>query len=365
MPTINVPDYSPFEGIADGVKQGLLNFQNQQNIKHHNQMEGLMSGIQMDGMGRPVGLMPWKQQQMQTQSSLQQQQLQNEQTQGILGKSQLSTYQRENDPNNDLGMAGAFAKQGVNIPSGLSYKESKDVGEGQVIAKLRAQLAAQNKNLIGPKDWAKMGDDLDPTKNRQGTYGDANKLLNSTERLDKIFQQFPDGNIPGPQMAELANATAALYGGGSAQSQHQIDSIIPHSLVGDVRGIESYFANMPIGKDQQKFVSLMKDTSDREKQYAQDIMHKNAGAKLGKYEGEYNQDPNHFARLAKDRGINPDEIDSYGHFIPGKTGLMNPGQPQAQAKTISQDQVNAYAKQHGLNPDQAAQIFKGRGYAIQ
>lgn len=342
-----VPNFGLFEGIANGVNQGLLTYQNQKNIQHQRKMEGLMNGIQTDEQGNPQGLMPWKQAQQQAETAKN-----NAMTAQYTPDSpymqanaaEQATKLRENTPGGDLtkSISDEYARQGIKLdPSDMNFNEIYKVGEGLATAKLKGEIARGNKTMVTPQQWGKMGDDIDPTKARQGTLAKAQELLNATKRLDTFMQQFPNGNIPHGQEAEIANAAAAIVGGGSAQSQHQIDSIVPRSFKGDINGWISYLSNQPVGAEHQDFIKVMKESSDREKAYAQQLIHEGVGEKLGKYENLYDADPDHFARLAQDRGILPAEIGPHGHFKPQQlapaAGLMQQAPAGQQAPPPSTD----------------------------
>lgn len=48
---MDIPNYGLISGLADGLKQGLLTYQNQKNIQQQRQMEGAMHGLEQDENG--------------------------------------------------------------------------------------------------------------------------------------------------------------------------------------------------------------------------------------------------------------------------------------------------------------------------
>lgn len=66
MPTITTPNYGILQGLADGINQGLISYQNTKNIQHAQHMQELMSGVERDANGN-LQLNPAMQQQRQLQ----------------------------------------------------------------------------------------------------------------------------------------------------------------------------------------------------------------------------------------------------------------------------------------------------------
>jgi hypothetical protein len=71
-------------------------------------------------------------------------------------------------------------------------------------------------------------------------------------------------------------------------------------------------------------------------------------------------------------GVRPFLLDRFNEsrrqYFPGEmSGSMNQpqGAQQTPAKIKTKAEVNSYAQQHNLNPDQAAKLLTGRGYVIK
>jgi hypothetical protein len=191
----------------------------------------------------------------------------------------------------------------------------------------------------------KLKDDLDPNKARGGNLAKSQSMINSADRIDALFKQFPDGNIPAAQTSELANATAALINGGSAQSQHQINSIVPSSAVGDANKIMSWFTNNPRGQDQQKFMQQLHDTAGREKDTASNQVKEAQVQRLAAHSLLKKKNPELYNSILQGYQLDPDkDIDEKGQYR----------KPSDDAK-FSSDVVN-YAKTHGITNQEAQGI---------
>lgn len=156
--------------------------------------------------------------------------------------------------------------------------------------------------------WKKSQDmqkDLDPSRSSNTNMNRAAKVVDSADRLDGLFQQFPDYNVPKAQTEELATAVAGMISGGSPQSQQQINNIVPHSLQGDASGIASWFTGDPMGQEQQDFVHLLHDTEVRERAINQGIITRYQVSKLGAYHDVATQYPGIYGNITKAMGIDP------------------------------------------------------------
>lgn len=159
-------------------------------------------------------------------------------------------------------------------------------------------------------------EDLDPNKARGGNLAKSQAVVNSAERVNALFTQFPDGNIPASQTAEVAGAVAGLINNGSAQSQHQINTLTPQSMVGDTTKITSWLLNKPLGSEQQAFMKMLQDTSNREKGVAQDQVNKAMARRVSAHKELQDLAPDVFNRELKSAGFDPNEFDEELQYNP-------------------------------------------------
>ncbi len=218
---------------------------------------------------------------------------------------------------------------------------SYDPKSPQSIGAHAKEYTAEHRPVAGavkPADWQKFSDALDPNKARGGNLAATQKLINSTDRIHGIFEQFPDGNIPAAQTTELATAVAGLISGGSPQSQHQINEIVPQSAAGDVSKMIGWLTSNPKGLEQQAFIKTLKESSERERAIAIRQKSEAQRSRLPAFEHLKSSDPDHYNRMLKAYGVTEeDEAPAAGEIGPGflgqKPGLLG-ASPSAPAPQV-------------------------------
>ncbi len=160
---------------------------------------------------------------------------------------------------------------------------------------------------------------LDSSGARAGNFGKAGAMVMASDRILGLLKQFPDGNVPKAQTEELATAVAAMVGGGSVQSQNQINSVVPQSMAGNANAIVGCLTNEPRGMGQQAFIKNLQDSANRERSVAQSQMEGIKAQRLAPYMDFYNRSPNTFNRILKSSGMDPKNYD-------GETGLYTPSE---------------------------------------
>lgn len=207
------------------------------------------------------------------------------------------------------------------------------------------------KRLIALKD------DLDPNKARGGNLAKSQAMINSADRVDGLFQQFPDYNIPKAQTVELATAVASLISGGSPQSQHQIDMMVPSSMRGSSQDIASWITNNPQGRDQVGFMKMMHETAARERQIAESQVKNAQIARLAAHKHLEKADPESYRAVLQSYGIDPSEVKN-GKYSPA------PKEQEQSSKSVpaqSHPEVNQAMEWAKANPnDPRAQAIRQR-----
>ncbi len=187
----------------------------------------------------------------------------------------------------------------------LSIQEQKN----KLLAQQLANKQKDKGSLLNEKRTTALKDDLDPNKARGGNLAKSQLMINSAQRVEALFQQFPDGNIPKSQTVELANAVAALIGGGgSAQSQQQINEITPHSLIGDSAAIASWLTNEPLGAQQKEFTNLLRETAKREGSLAETQVKQAQVQRLTAHDRLKESDPETYWSVLHGYGIEPRNV---------------------------------------------------------
>jgi len=241
------------------------------------------------------------------------------------------------DPSNLEGLGPDDIKSYVQNP--VEFSEKQQVLQSN--KELQAQTSRQNhelamaqtdKKVQAAQDKAdeKIGVDLqgklDSSGARAGNFGKAGNMIMAADRIKAILDQYPDGNIPKAQTEELATAQAALVGGGSVQSQNQLNAIVPQSIWGDANAFTGWLTNNPKGLGQQEFIKNLADSAKRERDTAQAQVDAIKAQRLGAYNDFANRNPKKFSQIIKAAGMDPKQYDfDTGEYTPATRA------PQSQA----------------------------------
>lgn len=280
----------------------------------------------------------------------------------VIGKMKTDGYDVSDFPANyDQKVVDDHIMQGLSLEKQMEEKWKKanfDQKERELGIKhdennIKRQQMMNDKN---EKRITALKDDLDPNKARGGNLAKSQSMLNSAERVNGLFQQFPDGNIPKGQTNELAAAVAGLINGGSAQSQHQIDSLTPSSMRGDAQAIASWLTNQPLGQEQQAFMKQMKETVDREGEIATDQVRRAQIQRLAAHKNLEKADPQTYRAVLQSYGITPDMIDEKGQYKKAEKKTAAPSAPPHPAD----DAMLKWAQENPKAPG-AADVLKANG----
>ncbi len=172
-------------------------------------------------------------------------------------------------------------------------------------AKAKEYGAEHRYDVKPPKegDWQKFDESLNPNKARGGNLAKTQAMINTTDRIKALFDQFPDGNIPKTQAVELGTSVAGLLSGGSPQSQQQIHDIVPSTMLGNAADIGQWFTGNPTGREQQQLMHMLKETTGRERDTAKKQLLEAQRAGLPAWEALRASNPDRFGRILKARGV--------------------------------------------------------------
>lgn len=190
-----------------------------------------------------------------------------------------------------------------NSPQSIGAAAKATSADSAYTKALAADYTAKHKGEPGNKDWSKLADALDPNKARGGNLAATQKLINSADRIHAIFDQFPDGNIPKAQSTELGTAVAAMISGGSPQSQQQIHDIVPSSAAGSAEDTISWFTGNPTGRQQQEFMKVLRESSEREKNVALKQKMDAQRARLPQFSYLKAHNPDQYNQILKGYGV--------------------------------------------------------------
>lgn len=171
---------------------------------------------------------------------------------------------------------------------------------------------------------------LDPNGPGNGVFQSYGKTINSADRALQLIKQYPDLNIPKAQQREFSTAIAGLIlssGSGGRLPLEQINELVPSSMAGDAKDLESRIFNKPVGRNQQAFVQAMVDTANRERGLAQSSLLKNQFQRIGPYEDLAVSAPQHFENVLKRRtGMSLDQYSKYKNNPQGDQAQSAPTQ---------------------------------------
>ncbi len=243
----------------------------------------------------------------------------------------------------------------------LSAKDAEMASYHQGVLKNSAAKGETSASKALPKEFAALGNDLDPNKARTGEFGKMAGMVNAADRALVLGQQYADGNLPPAQVAELATSVASLVSQGGHAAESTIHRFVPESYSGSAAKLEQWLTSEPKGANQQAFVKQLLDTAEREKQLAQSKIETTQFSRIPKYEHLREADQPKFDSILRGYGVDPDKYNAY------KSGGYK--MPQAERKDVaasapkisSKDQAAIDWAKSNLNDPRAKQILKLHG----
>lgn len=174
MADVSFPNYGVAQGLAEGLKQGLITYQNQKNIQQQNQMQQLMTGVQKNPDSGQLEYTPEKKQQMQTQ--------------GLLAQRSADELDPNSDVSQRLGAVrgqivhNADAKSSPDMFNGLSAADQKET-EGLIKPEISGQYGML-KQLYNPLVQVKQGQ-LDVARDNQASSA-VDKVTNDAQMKNHV-----------------------------------------------------------------------------------------------------------------------------------------------------------------------------------
>lgn len=200
-------------------------------------------------------------------------------------------------------------------------------------------------------------DDLDPNKARGGNLAKSQAVVNATDRLNAMFKQFPDYNIPKAQQTELVSAFGAILNGGSAPLQSQIEELVPQSARGSASEMAAWVTNDPLGQNQQKFMQLLHESVNRERDVAENQVRTAQVQRLAGNQFLRERDPETYWSVLHGYGIEPENIKD-GKYVPSGQGAPMP--PPSGEQTIRMMGPDGQIRQIPMSMKGAAIIHGGK-----
>lgn len=190
------------------------------------------------------------------------------------------------------------------------------------------------------KRLKQMGDDLDPSKQRQGSFGVSKQIFDRAERLESLAGALPDGNLDSRQMEELAIGLNSMLSGSNTGASEQVKSLVPQTIWGDAQKLKEWFVNNPTGLQQQEFVKRMLGSISREKQTAEQQMNRTRFSRIAKYSDLASSNPDDFNSVLQSNGVDPEQYQQWtkgGYKAMSAVAKPGEGGQSAKPKTVKQN----------------------------
>lgn len=282
-------DYGLLGGLGEGLKQGLLMYQNQKQLQRQNQIQNLTSGVQTDADGN-LQLTPQKQQQMQTASDLQKSQLQESQGQNQLQQAQLDKLPQMSQEFSDARDATSSASQHSRQVNQLALKAAnpgmsdsdiqKAIPETMSKAELESDSSPVKQMIQG--GYSKQAGQLkaqsfqgrvDVMQDNQSEaavqkiHNDSliKQMRSQASSIDKGQDQLSDPNHPPSwiQLNEVANDYANALSANKGSSDFKLKQTEQESFDQKLGEIAGYVKSDPNQPADPAYVNFYKQMGDR------------------------------------------------------------------------------------------------------
>lgn len=344
MPDVSVPNYGLLSGLAEGVKQGLLTYQNTKNIQHNQQMEELMTGYQKDENGNLTPT-PGKQLELQAKQT---------QNQGLIDASNPQSQYSS-------GMAqrrGVLAHAGnPNIPEN-AFEGTSDVQQKELENLSKPDISGymgMQKQLMNPMAQVRQAQ-LEETKSQNAAHAGESfdkdpvmKTITGTKNnLDRAINLI-NGKTPITSskfkilQQDMINATAP--GGAATEGKVSREGI--DLLAEKLNRLETQFGSVQdLRKEAPDIFNDLRDTITAVRgDYAQA-----ANQRVKELGSNFQDSTNQKVQSTVKRKMGMLQ-DKYGSDIQAGAAVQSP--------QFTPDVV-AYAQKHGLTNDQAMAIKQQR-----
>jgi hypothetical protein len=227
-------------------------------------------------------------------------------------------------------------------------KEAAALAAGYKADIREAKLEDKADKLV--KDLKK---DLDPDANRTGNFGAISQKVLAAQRMEVLINQFQGGNLPPAQMEELALGLSNMISGQGGRSRAQVEAFVPHTAIGSVNKLKTWIVNDPLGAGQQKFVKMMSDTVQREKEMANTQLNDIRIKRLPAHEQLKELRPELYANQVSEYGIDLDDDNEVIKPEPQKkTEMYTPAQEAG---------INKVMKDNGASREDVISALKKAG----
>jgi hypothetical protein len=139
-----------------------------------------------------------------------------------------------------------------------------------------------------------------------GAGADAAKAVRGVSQLEALMNGYKNNLTP--QEWEEAGIAYTRILAGSRPAAEQIRAIVPHTLVGNVRGTMQWFANDPTGTNQQEFAKRMLNGMQRERTVNRGIITQQQLGGLGEARSAFLRHPTEARMSMEQNGLKYEDV---------------------------------------------------------
>lgn len=339
------PGFGLLSGLAEGVKQGLITYQTQQNINQQRQMTGAMHGLVQDPNGNwtPSPLLQKKQA-----------------AEGLLADKTM----REEDPSNPYAASVIenYNRKGVSVPEGSSAKDAKDYGQKILEARARGDMTGDRmERQRRSREMSQANRSWDA---QFGVNSPVSMRLDGVVRMNNLIAAAERGEIATTeQFLNRANAeVTALETGRNSFPLGSQERTELESGAAELRSLVNKWAGEQKGTDLRPHLAELKaNMADMSGSYMDQAERRAQQMESGATDYGYDVVRQKHDTLKKQYGK------ALGHWGHQPTGLVSPGAIPEQMQPLQggphphDNEAVAWAKKNPKDP-RSAQILKANGF---
>lgn len=242
------------------------------------------------------------------------------------------------------------------LPFIQQYQSQKENRQARLLqAQIQREQIAAGKQILADERVNKGF--VDMTKRIEGdiasarsAFGRSALVIRAAGAIERLASKFNPNDLSYTEIQEIAKSLDGMLAQG-APTISGTQKLVPESLIGDWKKIQSYILNIPKGAEQGKFVKRLLATIGREKEYAKEQVLKTQTELLSGYEHLKNADPDRWGRTLKAFGI-PTEGSLEQQLDSSKEKKETVRLPKKQTGSAGKTIVSKDGKRYKINDDE-------------
>jgi hypothetical protein len=217
---------------------------------------------------------------------------------------------------------------------------------------IKKQMDQESEDKFKDKRITDLGSELDPSKFRQGVFGQEAQTFDRGEALQSLMNQADTqpGGADTRQIAEAAIGLQNMLSRGNS-SVTEVMQLVPQSMQGNADKITEWLINNPTGLQQQAFTDRLKGTIQRELDTSNDQMNRVKYRRLAKYEDVKDKYPDDWDRVLRANGVNPDDYEQWKKDGYKKISAIQGGSSNSATATLKAAGMGGQSQQSSGNVD--------------